>query len=296
MAHPTTYYLKYQMAEGWGDPDDPVTRGSLNNGLREYGYPELLEDQYDYIFSRFKPPEELRVNFPKHRMTRAFMKKEKIFELWNGGEVVKRVLSELLDGPAMIRQDIHLMMMGRMPHEAICAKVNKKWRLRPAFTAEMLDVYAHYFWNVKLASYDEWTLMLEGRAYRDSYIASLMCGDQQAMYRAGFSPKVEGKKALKEAYIQAYFRLEAARHEPDSKGTIASFSRLTQRLLSLHAKLHAEGSGLAEQLKEFRQIMMERKDPNVKAIDAVIGAVGSHSGDGGPTILPGDHQDDDDDE
>jgi len=109
-----------------------------------------------------------------------------------------------------------------------------------------------------------------------------MCGEQQALYRAGFSPRVDGNRAMKEAYRQAYFRLESLRFQPDTKTTMNAYSQLTSRMVSVHDILYAQGSGLQDQLKQFRQIMMKHKDPDVEAVDRIIDKMegGSYSGDG----------------
>jgi hypothetical protein len=280
VGHPSEYFVKFTLAQAWGDEDGETTLPALNKSLHEFGLLGMMEEQYDAIMADFKPPDGFRFNNKKHALTKEFMEDEKISGLWSPNKDEKRVLLEIVDGAAGVRHDLHLLLLGNLPHEVVADKLNSKWRLNPKFNEGMIDTYAHYFWNVGNTGQEDWAKLLEGRPYKDAFMAALRCGEQQALYRAGFSPRVDGTRALKEAHRQAYFRLEALRFEPDSKLTAEIYSKLTSRMMSLHEALFAEGSGLQEQLKQFRQIMMKKKDPNVKAIDEVITQVGSYSEDG----------------
>lgn len=294
MGHPSEYFIRFTLAQSWGDEDEETTLPSLNKSLHEFGLLGMLEQQYDAIMADFKPPDGFRFNNKKHQLTKEFMEEEKISGLWSPTKEERRVLLEVVDGPAGVRQNLHILLLGNIPHEVIADKLNNKWRLSPKFSEQMIDTYAHYFWNVGNTSQEDWAKLLEGKPYKDACIASLLCGEQQALYRAGFSPRVDGTRALKEAHRQAYFRLEALRFEADTKATVNSFSQLTARMMGLHEALFSEGSGLQDQLKQFRQVMMKKKDPNVKAIDDVISAVGTYSEDGTDGLkAKGDQADDD---
>jgi len=286
VGHPSENFIKFTLAQAWGEEEQDTTLPALNKSLHEFGLPGMMESQYDALMADFKPPDGFRFNNKKHAPTKEFMEEEKIYGLWSPTKEEKRVLLEIVDGSAGVRHDLHLLLLGNLPHDVVAAKLNGKWRLSPKFSEQMIDTYAHYFWNVGNTSQEDWSALLESKPYRDAFMAALRCGEQQALYRAGFSPRVDGTRALKEAHRQAYFRLEALRFEPDSKLTAEIYSKLTARMMSLHEALFAEGSGLQEQLKQFRQIMMKKKDPKVKAIDDVISAVGSYSEDGTEDLKP----------
>lgn len=290
MAHPAEFFVKYNLAQAWGDEDSDMTLPVLNKMLSEFGVLGLLEVQYDYIMQDFSPPDGFKFNNVKHAPTRQFMEDEKILAMWKEDRTIQRIYLEIIDGHCMVQHDIHLLLLGRVPNDIICQKLNAKWSLSPEFTEGMLDAYQHYFWNVGNVRMEEWSELLGMKPYKDAFMAALMCGEQQALYRAGFSPRVDGNRALKEAHRQAYFRMEALRFEPDSKSTIEAWNKISARLLNLHERLFAEGSGLADQLKQFKQIMMKRKDPNVKAMEKVINSVGSYSDDGS-VLYQGDQND-----
>jgi len=283
MSHPSEFFVRFALAQAWGEGENaPTTQEALNKTLRSFGLLGLLEHHYDFIMGSFEPPTEFRFHSQRHAATKEFMESEKLVTLWKADKDAKRVLDELVDGHMLVKQDLHLLLMGRLPHEVITDKLNRKYRLHPGLTQEMVSIYAHYFWNVERASHDEWEELLAGRTYRDAFMAALYCGEQQALYRAGFSPRVDGNRAMKEVYRQAYFKIEALRHKADTRANVTDFSALASKLTKVHEILYSQGTGLQDQLKEFRQIMMQHKDPDVAAVDTVINKLegGSYSGDG----------------
>ena len=280
MGHPSEYFIRYSLAQVWGNEEIETTMVSLNTTLKSFGLLELTEHHYDTIKATFHPPEGFRFANKKHKPSRDFMVSERIHALWIPKDDDARVLKDIVDGNQLVKHDLHILLMGNLPHDVIVAKLNGKYRLNPGLTARMVETYKHFFWNVTHCSYDEWDVLLNGKAHKDACMAALYCGEQQALYRTGFSPRVDGNRAMKEAYRQAFFRMEALRFQPDAKTTTDAYSKLTARLLGVHDVLYSAGTGLQDQLKQFRQLMMKHNDPDVKAIDAVIDKVGSYSDDG----------------
>ena len=281
MGHPSEYFVRFSLAQVWGSDENETSMVSLNKSLKAFGLLELTEDQYDYIKSTFQPPEGFRFNNKKHKESRDFMVSEKIHAFWTPKDEDLRVLDEIVDGNQLIKHDLHILLLGSIPYEVIAQKLNDKYRLAPGVTVRMIDTYSHFFWNVRNCGHVEWEMLLNGKPYKDAFMAALYCGEQQALYRAGFSPRVDGIRAMKEAYRQAFFRMESLRFQPDSNNTISAYSKLTARMLGVHDILYSQGSGLQDQLKQFRQLMMKHNDPAIKAIDEVIEKVGSYSEDGG---------------
>lgn len=286
--HPSEYFIRFTLAQAWGDDDQDTSQAILNKTLEAFGLLKMEEADYDRIKGTFEPPEGFRFNNHKHKLTKQFMEAEKIHTLWHPTKEDKRVLTELIDGHRLVKHDLHLLLMGGIPHGIIASKLNSKYRLTPGITERMVSTYHHYFWNVPSSSYEDWDAILAGHKYKDSFMAALHCGEQQALYRAGFSPRVDGNRAMKEAYRQAFFRMEALRFMPDTKQTNDAYSKLSARLMGIHEVLYSQGTGLQDQLKQFRQIMMKHNDPDVKAVDRIIDKMegGSYSGDGEEEHVP----------
>jgi hypothetical protein len=113
-------------------------------------------------------------------------------------------------------------------------------------------------------------------------MASLYNGEQQAMWRAGFSPKVDVKKALKDAHRQIVFRLKALESQPDTRYVLDQVVKLTRELRYLYATLYAEGEGLPEKLRELRVFLMKHDIPDVRELEDLVDKTrgGGFSGDG----------------
>lgn len=286
--HPSEYFIRFTLAQAWGNDDQDTSMVILNRTLEAFGLLYMTELDYDRIKATFTPPEGFRFNNYTHKSTKQFMEAEKIHTLWRPSKEDKRVIVELVDGHRQVKHDLHLLLMGFLPHGVIAQKLNSKYRLQPNITDRMVSTYHHYFWNVPNASFEIWDNLLAGNKYQDAFMAALHCGEQQALYRAGFSPRVDGNRAMKEAYRQAYFRLEALRFMPDTKQTTDSYAKLAARLMNIHEILYSQGTGLQDQLKQFRQIMMKHNDPDVKAVDRIIDKMegGSYSGDGEDAETP----------
>ena len=90
----------------------------------------------------------------------------------------------MVDGNKLVKHDLHLLLLGNLPHEIIVSKLNTKYRLTPRFTERMVHTYQHFFWNVQNSTYEEWDKILSGKYYKDAFMASLYCGEHQALYRA----------------------------------------------------------------------------------------------------------------
>jgi hypothetical protein len=234
-----------------------------------------------------KPPEDLDLSDPKHRGTIDYTKHLRIYSLWLLDEAATRVLKEIV-GHSQLMHIINVLLMGRLPLDVICQKVALKFRLVEEVTPSMLEVYRHYFWNFDAAGYREWEQMLAGDPYRDRYLSSLYCGEDQALFRAGFTPKVDNLAAIREAFRQVYFRLEALRGQ-DDEASVSRLARLSREARALYGVLQDNGSGLNEQMKELKRFLMLNRVPTLAEIAAIVNKDigGSHSGDSqGSYVIP----------
>jgi hypothetical protein len=283
MAHPSEYYIKFLLAKSWGDEENQVTLESLNATLQIYDLPFLQEQYYDHLMLKFQPPTGFRFHSKKNEATREFMKDEGITTLWEPRKDDKRVMVDIVDGDNQLaKHTVQLLLMGDVPAEVIADKTNTKFHINPAFTARMVETYRHFFWNVNKATFGEWETHLEGHRFRDAYLACLHCGDQQALFRAGFRPKVDSRTALADAQRDVYFRLRNLFWKPDDKFIFDTLTRLSGRLSQLHELMKGEGAGAEDQLKKFKAVLMEHTKMDTKTVDDIVDRVrgGSISGDG----------------
>ena len=281
MGHPSEYYVKFLLSRSWSNPEDADTAGTINHLLSTYDFPPLTDDHYNNIVSVFEPHDGFRFSNRSNPDVAAFMREEKIYSLWSPTPEDSRVIPEILEGHQHLRLTINLLLMGGLPNFVIAEKVNERYLLTPPITERMVALYRHYFWNVSNTSQEEWALLLNGSKFQDAYLSALHCGEQQAMFRAGFRPRVEGRVALMDAYRQVHFRLQSTQYWPDSKFTVSTISTLVSKLTALHEVLYAEGAGAEDLLKKFRSVVMKNRKTDAVSIDDVVDKTkGSFSNDG----------------
>lgn len=294
MRHPSAYYVKYLLVTMWDlvyeafhkpteagvekDPRDKIL-AEVNGALSSFGLPEIHLYALSDLVWGFGPPFEVHLDDPTDVNTVEFMQEEKLTTIWQPTEDMERTLLEVV-GNRRISHTIHLLLMGDVPHDIIAEKVSIKFRLREPLSPGMIDCYAHYFWKASNMNEREWGEFLALDMHRDQLMASLLCGEQQALFRAGFNPKYDYKQASRDTHRQISFRIQFLGHLPDDKLTVSQLLKLSREQRALYDLLYGEGGSLEEQVKEIRRFMMEHKDPGVKPLEELVGENGSHSEDG----------------
>jgi hypothetical protein len=267
--HPTANYIRFSLAKAWDDPERPVTPTALNEELKGYGLMQVDQPTFDRIRTAFNPPENFRLSQKTHVETVRFMKSERLYAMWQPDDHLKRTLNELL-GQKMIVEKAHILLMGDIPSDIIAERLNKKFRINPGLTKEMVDYYRHYFWNVRAWDTREWEEHTAGMFHGDWLTSSLLCGPQQALYRAGFTPRYDPKMALRDTHRQLSYRIQVLGFMNDTKNNIDLLCKLSREERALYDRLYGEGSGLLEQAKEVRRFMIEHKSPDVVSIEKLI--------------------------
>ena len=279
MRHPSEYYIRYLLAESWGDEEDPINLESINLTLKSYGLPRMTEPQFEFLRAIFEVPETFCFEDRNHEESVKFMKREKLYSIWtatNGD--MKRVLEEMLG--TSLQHTVHLLLMGDVPSNVIAKKVSKKFRLRASLTPGMIDHYRHYFWRVHSLSEGEWEEFLGANRYFDQFMAALYGGDQQALFRAGFHPRYDYKQGLRDTHRQIVFRIQYLGFQPDDKRTISLLIKMSREQRALYNILYGEGGGFEDQVQEIRRFLMQHRKPAVKALQDLIEEEGTYSGDG----------------
>lgn len=282
MQHPSGYYIRYLQAASWDDEEQPLTKETLDESLKVCGLLRTTDSQWEYYLTTFQPPHDFLFNNQRHGPTAQFMRDEKIYTVWNPNEPMKRILTETLGehGDRSYQHDLHILLMGGIPPEIIAQKLNKKYRPRRALTEDMIVLYQHYFWRRKSLTRPEWADFLLGHPHFDDFMAPLLCGERQALFRAGMNPKCDYKASMRDTHRQISFRLEYLTFQPDDKRTTDVLTKLAREQRAL-ANILGEGGGYEEKLKEVRHFIMTHREKAVGALSDLVGPDGSYSGDGG---------------
>lgn len=270
--HPAHYYIKFMLITE-GENEENVD--TVNQTLKAFNLPKVEESDYERIRASLRFPKTLAIGNRKHRPTIRFMRQEQVYSMWMMGEAEKGAL-ELLRYP-LVKETAQLLLMGRMQSDEVVQWVDKKFLTK--YDSKAIDSFRHYFWNSQLVSLEEWGFLLWGHPMRDHYLASFWGSRKQALYRAGFTPKVDGQMALKEAQRSIYMRLEATRMMSDTKDTARIIATLSKELVSVHMVLYGEGAGAEDAMKKLRQVRLQKSDAKVLPLRALAPG-GNHSGSG----------------
>ena len=256
MAHPCHYFVKFMILQGWPDGE---TVDTVNETLRSYGLPEIHTEEFDQIRQALEPPKSFNFGAQTHRLTTKFMKEERVHTLWtNKKEDMGSV--DIICLP-QIRETVQLLLLGRFSSREISDRIRRKFK--KTFTPRAISVFRHYFWNSDVMGMQDIRNLMFKHPMRDAFMASMYGSKSQALFRAGFSPAIDGRKALREAHRNLAMRMEATRILPDTKDTIRMVATLAKELVGVHNALHGEGAGVEDMMKELQRFIMERDAPNV---------------------------------
>jgi len=280
MGHPSQQYLRYLLAEAWGDETKVLTLESVNEILRHYSLLRIGEQDFERLRGEFSPPEDFKFSNHRSPATVAFMKDEKIFSLWSTAPEMCRVLKELL-GHKLVSETVQILLQGDVPSDVIASLVSKRYRLNPSLTYGMVDMYRHYFWDRAAWSHKEWEFAMSDDWMGDRFLAPLYGGDQQALYRAGFNPKYDPKQALRDSHRQVTFRIQYLQSRGDSKNITDLLTKLMREERALYDRLYGEGGEMASQQQTVKHFALEHRDPGVRRLDDFVEkGGGTYSGDG----------------
>jgi hypothetical protein len=253
MNHPSEYYIRWLLAKGWANGSE--SHKTVQVTLKRYGLLDVSEEAFEMIRDQFSPPAAFFFQNRKHPATAAFMREQKIHTLW-APKADEKIAIDLLRLP-LVREALQILLMGRVEPKDIATRISGRYKVE--VTERTIQTYAHYFWNIDLCGFEEWSKLLYGHPLRDSYLASLVGSPNQALYRAGFSPQINGKQALRETHRALAMRIDATRRFPDTRDTALMLSALTKSLLDVHTALHGEGAGMEEMMREFLKFKMQRQ-------------------------------------
>lgn len=284
MGHPSEYWIKSELAKEWNSDDPSFTVELANLKLKGYGLPRIADTAFSLLRAEFNPPDNFSL---RSRSSLSFLRREKIATLVSPTNGTKRMVDELWRGSKLLLRSLHLLLIGGVDDTLIARKLGERFNTgSEPFTSSMIAAYRHYFWNVDACTHKEWEAHLHECKGRDAgnYIAALYAGPEQAMFRAGFSPKVDGSTLLKETQRQLYYSMQLLRFEPMDRSTINMLSTLSGRIVAVDEAMRSGGGSLQEILDKFRSIVLKRnRNTSISISELVSELEGSYSEDGKET-------------
>lgn len=271
MPHPTQNYIKFTVLRNW--PSETVD--TINYMLAGCRFPEIAVSDFDVLVQELEIPKGFNPENETHEPTIACFREHQVYSMWMGRQ-------EAVDAVALaelphIRETVQLLLMGRFDAKEISARIRPKFKKN--IPPKAIEAYRHYFWNPDVLGMKDLRTLLWADPMRDAYLAATWGSKNQALFRAGFNPTIDGKRALKEAHRNLYMRLESTRIMPDNKDTARTVATLAKELVTVHNALYGEGAGVEDMMKELQRFVMERNAGNVVPIHQ-LAPKGNYSGSG----------------
>lgn len=257
MRHPAEYFLRFLIIR-----DSTTTDAQL---LRELDVRGFLEPQQNYLgFLRQEvlsdpPPQAFNPFNRQHRPSMQYLRDQQVYEMFHPTPGVQEAFSYLAD-PAK-RMQVEQIIMSRLDVRSVAAKVNKRhgWFL----TEDGIAAYRHYFWNLKMLTFDQWGRYLyERSSLYDRYMALLQAPKELALFHLRIDQTIESKAMIKRAQDIAYFALEEVNQIPGVRqDKIKAIGILTKSITDCHNALSTSDMALSGVLKEFERFRMEHPIP-----------------------------------
>jgi len=251
--HPSENFIKFLITTT--DPrmqDDAM----VNMWVTMLGFPETQPNYLQWLRNEVnqKLPAQFTPHNRFHRPSVRFMRQEGIYGLHNPDEAsheASKITVHLRARPL-----VEELLLGHHHSVTIAKKVNA--RLEEHFTADGIEAYRHYYWNVDLLRVDEWAILLQNRdAQRSKTMAILQVGPAMAMHQAGFSQEIEAKAIMQEMLEASYFDFLEWKAKPQSEARTKMMATIVKATALLDERMQEGTSLVKDSLKNFEKFRME---------------------------------------
>ena len=253
MRHPAEFFLKALIIR-----DPSMSDSQL---LRELELRGFLEPQVTYLgFLRqevedFPPPEVFQPFNKTHRPSMQYLRDQQVHEVFFPTPGFIEAQEYITDTAK--RLQVEQIIMSRLDVRVVAAKVNKKrnWFL----TEDGITAYRHYFWNVKLLTFEQWGQYLNERSvFRERYMTLLQADSRLALFHLRIDQTLESKRIIQRTQEIAYFALEEVNQLPGGAlDKIHAINKLGSTITTCHAALSTSDMALSSVLKEFERFRVE---------------------------------------
>lgn len=279
--HPAENFVKFLMLRDEGIPDATIMKT-----LADWGF--LLPKPSYLVFLRNDL--EVPQNFePLNRLNREsmkFLRAEGVYEMFHPNLLVEEAWSILKD--PMKRSMVEQALLARLDLKVAALKINMRmnWKL----DAKAMATFGHFFWNVKLLTFDEWGRFLYGRSAMYERAMALLQGQQQvALHNLHLEQTVESKRMIQRAQEICYFTLEEVSQKPGtSSDKVKAITVLTKGIVECHNALSTSDMAIKDILKNFERFRMEHPQTPARSIHE-LAPHGNYSGSGAKDDKGGAH-------
>lgn len=273
MKHPAEFYMKSLLIR-----DPAVTDSQVLQAIDRLGFLAPEETYLGFLRMEIPPPPDHFDPANKiHRPSMQYLRDQQVYELFHPTLSVNEAWTYIADTTK--RMMVEELLLARLDLRSAAQKLNKKnsWHL----TEGGLEAYRHYFWNVRLLTFDQWGRYLyERSSLYDRYMSLLQADRSLAFFLLRLDQVLDSKKMIQRAQEIASFTLEEVNNIPGVRNDkIKAIGILTKAINDCHVSLSTSDMALSGVLKEFEKFRMEHKELPAKDIRMLTPA-GNFSGSG----------------
>lgn len=273
MRHPAQNFIRYLIVK-----DPTSTDADIYKVLEDWGF---LKPQDTYLgFLRQEvgvPPPNFDPINKLHRPSMRYLRDQQVYELFFPSPAVEEAWENLTDPNRRIT--IEQILLSGLDPKMAAQKINQKhnWHL----TEDGIKAHGHFFWNVKLLSFEQWGRFLyERHSLYDTYMSLLRAPPQLAMYHLRMEQTLDSKKMIKTVQDIAFHTYVEVSQLPGVRtDKIKSMSMLSKTITDCHASLSTSDMALSSVLKEFERFRMTHAQLPAPDIHQLAPA-GNYSGSG----------------
>lgn len=252
LKHPAEYFIRHLILK-----DAQVTDATLEKTLDDWGFLQPAPNFWGFARQRARAgmPTDFNPNNRLHRQSMKFLRDQQVYDLFFPTEAVEMAWSILTD-PTQ-RVVIEQALMARLDPKLAAVQLNRKnnWFL----TGDALSVFGHFFWNVKLLTFDEWGRFLFNRTtLYDRHMSLLVGSPSLAYFHLRIDQAMESKKMIQRAQEIAFHTLEEINLKagvgPDKVKAIGLLGKV---VIEAHNALSTSDMALKDVLKNFERFRME---------------------------------------
>jgi len=278
---PSEFFIRF-LFSAQEDPDvDEVRAKLINLGLDcvDISYLESLSQTME------PRPDDYQPDNPRHRPTREYLKKHKIYDMWNPTPAVKEAQLILLD--VFLREKLEPMLLSSMPHHQIANRLRKYTAI--ALSEQGVLAYAHYFWNRSLMPQSLWVDYLK-RRFGNSYVQGVQTPRDLASKHMPWVVNISGPYGtFNTAEASARIGQIAFKHALElehEKATVETTMALKNCMITIEKAdviMRRSEVALRDVLRQFQRFRVKLADAKIVPIQQLTDGNYSKSGEGTDT-------------
>lgn len=287
--HPSEKFILFLLTQGHPEKCD-------NEWVREqlltYRLPDATDNYLNGLRKRLLGtlPKPFLPSDRNHRKSMTYLKAFGIHDMHHPTRDVEEANSILLDFPT--RRKVENGLLGGVPVNVIAREVARLENVQ--LTAGGVRAYAHYFWDARAMSMEEWAEIIAQSdtmpLVRDHQLAALRCGRRVAMHHMGILTTLDSQTMLRDAQRRLHNNLvEVDERFSMSPMKVQMLTSLTGSLVSVSKTATSSEQELRKLLKDFERLRTKTDSSPVTPLTDIVAGEGSFS----DTADVVDHGDDD---